>query len=68
MPLVTIEGPKIDVEVRRRLAEVVTKAASEAFGLGEETVVVIMREVSSDCVASGGTLICDLEPPEGASA
>lgn len=61
MPVITIEGPKIDdLDTKRKLAETLTEAASQAFGLGKETIVVILHETSPECVSSGGKLICDL--------
>jgi 4-oxalocrotonate tautomerase len=60
MPVITVEGPPIaDLDKKRRLARDFTEAASEAFGLPEETIVVILHETSPECVASGGELICD---------
>ena len=48
------------VEKKRALAKAITDA-TEAFGLPPSTVVVIMHENSSECVSSGGELICDGE-------
>jgi 4-oxalocrotonate tautomerase len=60
MPVITVEGPRIpDLEKKRKLAQEFTRAASEAFGLPKETIVVILHETSPECVASGGELICD---------
>ena len=60
MPVITVEGPRIDeLDKKRKLARDFTVAASEAFGLPEENIVVILHETSPECVASGGELICD---------
>lgn len=59
MPLIIVEGPKIDIDTRRKLAQDLTRVASEAFALPEENILVILREVGSDCVSRGGELICD---------
>ena len=60
MPVITVEGPPIaDLDKRRKLAQDFTEAASEAFGLPKETIVVILHETSPECVASGGELVCD---------
>jgi 4-oxalocrotonate tautomerase len=60
MPVITVEGPRIDdLDKKRKLAQAFTDAASEAFGLGKETIVVILHETSPECVSSGGELICD---------
>jgi len=59
MPYVSIEGPAIDVEKKRKLALAVTEAAAEVFELPPQAIIVTMKEVSSDSVAVGGKLICD---------
>lgn len=61
MPVITVEGPRIaDLDKKRKLARDLTAAASQAFDLPKEAMVVILHETSPDCVASGGELICDL--------
>ena len=63
MPVITVEGPPIaDRAKKRELARHFTEAASEAFGLPKETIVVILHETEPDCVASGGQLLCDRHP------
>jgi 4-oxalocrotonate tautomerase len=63
MPVITVEGPPIrDRDKKRDLARHFTEAASEAFGLPRETIVVILHETEPDCVASGGQLLCDRPP------
>ncbi|HEY5528107.1 MAG TPA: tautomerase family protein [Thermoleophilia bacterium] len=60
MPVITIEGPRIaDLAKKRKLARVLTEAASEAFALPKETIVIILHETNPECVASGGELLCD---------
>lgn len=60
MPVITVEGPRIpDLAKKRELVQELTEAASAVFGLGRETIIVILHETSPDCVATGGTLICD---------
>ena len=60
MPVITVEGPKItDFEKKRKLARDFTEAASEAFDLPKESIVIILHETSPECVATGGELICD---------
>ncbi len=60
MPVITIEGPKIaDLAKKRKLAQDVTDAASKAFALPKETIVIILHETSPECVATGGELLCD---------
>jgi 4-oxalocrotonate tautomerase len=60
MPVITVEGPEIpDLDTKRKLARDFTAAASEAYRLPEEAIIVILHETSPECVASGGELICD---------
>ncbi len=60
MPVITVEGPRIDdLNRKRKLAQAFTDAASEAFGLGKEAIVVILHETAPDCVSTGGELVCD---------
>jgi 4-oxalocrotonate tautomerase family enzyme len=60
MPVITIEGPKIaDLVKKRKLARALTAAASKAFALPKESIVIILHETSPECVATGGELICD---------
>jgi 4-oxalocrotonate tautomerase len=60
MPVITIEGPRIpDLDKKRKLVQEVTDAASKAFDLPKETMIMILHETSPECVASGGELICD---------
>jgi 4-oxalocrotonate tautomerase family enzyme len=60
MPVITVEGPRIpDIDKKRRLVEEFNEAPVQAFGLGNDAIVVILHETSPECVASGGELICD---------
>ena len=60
MPVITVEGPKIaDLAKKRKLARDITAAASKAFALPPESIVIILHETSPECVATGGELICD---------
>ncbi len=60
MPVINLDGPPIkDLDKKRELVKTVTKAAAEAFGLPESTIIVLFREYSGENVASGGTLIAD---------
>jgi 4-oxalocrotonate tautomerase len=65
MPVIIIEGPRIaDLAKKRKLARDVTAAASKAFALPTQSIVIILRETSPDCVATGGELICDRDGAE----
>lgn len=61
MPIITIEGPKIeDLETRRALVRELTDAAARAYGLPQEKMIVLIRESTPDQVAVGGDLLIDL--------
>ena len=65
MPVITIEGPRIaDLAAKRKLARDLTEAASKAFALPKETILIILHETTPECVATGGELICDREGAE----
>lgn len=60
MPIITIEGPPIkEMSVRRKLVEELTQAATKAYGMPAEKIIVAIREVSPEQVAVGGVLIAD---------
>lgn len=60
MPNITLEGPAItDLNKKRELVQLVTKAATEAYGLPPETIVVVLKENAPENVAVGGILISD---------
>ena len=68
MPVIRVEGPRIaDLTKRRKLARDFTQAASDAFGLPKEAIVIVLHEISPECVASGGELICDRRAAGGQS-
>lgn len=60
MPVITINGPKIDdLDKKRELAKELTQAAHKAYGLPESKIVVYIKENIPDNVAVGGELIVD---------
>ncbi len=60
MPIITVDGPKIDdLEVKRKLVKEFTGTAAEAFNLPKATILVVLHEVGPDCVSTGGDLVCD---------
>ena len=60
MPIISIDGPKIqDMEKRRKFVEKVTAAATEVYSMPKEKIIVLIRENSPEQVAVGGELICD---------
>ena len=60
MPNITVEGPRIkDIEVKRTLVKEFTDAATKAYGLPEEAIVVLIKENQPENVGVGGRLIAD---------
>ena len=60
MPNITFDGPPIsDIEKKRALVKAVTEAASLAYGLPRETMVVVIKENQPENVSVGGILIAD---------
>lgn len=60
MPNITVDGPVIeDVEKKRTLVKEMTDAATKAYGLPQEAIVVVIKENSPENVGVGGKLIID---------
>jgi len=57
MPLVVIEGPKIEVGQKRELVKKVTEVVSEVYGI--KNIVVIVHENPSENVGVDGELVAD---------
>jgi 4-oxalocrotonate tautomerase len=62
MPMITVSGPPADMAHKRTLVEGVTKAATEAYSLPADTIVVIIQENPPENVARGGVLLVDRQP------
>jgi 4-oxalocrotonate tautomerase len=60
MPNIQVEGPVLkDVDKKRVLVEELTDAATKAYSLPRETIVVLIKENSPENVGVGGKLIID---------
>lgn len=60
MPTVTVDGPQIsDIDKKRTLVKEITAAATKAFGLPAETIVVVIKENKPENVGVGGVLVAD---------
>jgi 4-oxalocrotonate tautomerase len=60
MPVITVEGGKIDdIEKKRQLVKKLTDVASEVYALPREAFIVLIKENSLENVGSGGVLISD---------
>ena len=65
MPTITVEGPPAGVEAKRGLVRKLTAAASEAYGLPQEVMVVLIRENAPENVGVGGELLVDRKKADG---
>ena len=62
MPNISVEEPVIkDVGKKRILVQELTDAATKAYGLPKEAIVVLIKENSPENVGVGGKLIIDRE-------
>ena len=60
MPHISLSGPKIDdLNKKRELVRVLTEAAADAYGLPQDTIVVVIKENAPENVSVGGQLIID---------
>ena len=57
MPLIIVEGPVVDVEVKRKLVHGLTRAAEEAYGVSH--IIVLIKENPADNVGTDGQLLSD---------
>ena len=60
MPIITVEGPRIDdLDRKRQMVKALTEAASGAYGFDKEHIIVLIRENVPENVSVGGQLIAD---------
>ena len=61
MPIITIEGPKKDIETKRRLVQEITRVFKDIYGYPEDFahVSVIIRENSPENIGTNGKLLID---------
>lgn len=60
MPIITLEGPKIeDLDTRRTFVRELTDAAAKAYAMPAEKIIVILHENSREQVGVAGELLVD---------
>jgi len=60
MPNIIVEGPVIkDVDKKRILVQELTEAATKAYALPKEAIIVLIKENSPENVGVGGKLVID---------
>lgn len=60
MPTITVEGPPLPVDKKRRLAHGLWEAAKGVYdNIPPEAIVVLIKENEAENVCVGGELLCD---------
>ena len=59
MPIVTVSGPRITVEQKRKMARGLTEVAAEVYGRSPGHIIVIIEENEPENVSIGGKLAAD---------
>lgn len=59
MPVITIEGGKMDVDQKRALTSALTTEAAEIMKVSKEHFIVLIKENDLQNIGSGGTLLSD---------
>jgi len=64
MPVITLEGPKVEnIDRKRDFAAKLTQLVADFYNIRPEAIVILLKENSQENVASGGRLIIDLAKP-----
>ena len=62
MPIVTVEGPKADIDTKRILVKKLTDVMCETFpNIDRKHFTVLYNERSGENVAAGGELVVDMK-------
>lgn len=61
MPVITIDGPKLEKEQKEELVKLLSEAASKVTKLPVEAMVVLIRENDDENVGVRGNLLCNLK-------
>lgn len=59
MPHISIKGPALSLDKKRKLSAEITKIASETYEIPKEKFMIHIQEFSKENTASGGVLLCD---------
>jgi 4-oxalocrotonate tautomerase len=59
MPTITVEGPLIDIEKKRKLGRGLADAAALVYGLPVDKIIVLIKENQPENVFTGGELLFD---------
>jgi 4-oxalocrotonate tautomerase len=59
MPTITVEGPHIDIDKKRKLGLGLAEAAAGVYGLPVDKIIVLIKENQPENVFTGGELLFD---------
>ena len=59
MPHISIKGPALPLDKKRKLSEEISQIASETYEIPKEKFMIHIQEFSKENIASGGVLLCD---------
>jgi len=65
MPLIIVEGPRMDTDTKRELARSIAEAVSRVTGHRKEIITTVIHENEPANVAPGGELLVDKWAREG---
>ena len=61
MPIVTVEGPRIeDIDRKRIFVKKITSVVSDFYNIAERNIIILIKENEHQNISSGGQLIIDL--------
>ncbi len=61
LPVITMEGPKLNKDQKAELVKSFSETASKVTGLPLSAMVVIIRELEGENAGVGGCLLCDMK-------
>ncbi|MGL4669103.1 MAG: 4-oxalocrotonate tautomerase DmpI [Methanobacteriaceae archaeon] len=61
MPVIKIDGNKIDIEKKRELVKRITEVASEIYELPEGAITILINEFEPEDVGLAGKLLLDID-------
>jgi len=59
MPHISIQGPPLAVENKRKLVREITESMSSHYGIPKEKIMIHISEFNKESTASGGVLLVD---------
>jgi len=59
MPHISIKGPEISLDAKRKLVQEITRIASEAYGIPKEKFMIHIFECPKENIATAGVLLVD---------